>query len=116
MLSDKKCYDMDYEDIKNLLRRTTSEKVLHDKAFNVAKKSKYGGYQCELTTIVYKLIDKMSATHKETGINSNAVSNNQQLAKELHKIVIKKLKKCMIYSSFKDKMLGRKSYRFVTNN
>ena len=29
---------MDYEDIKNLLRRTTSEKVLHDKAFNVAKK------------------------------------------------------------------------------
>ena len=44
--ADKTCYqhDMDYGDIKNLPRRTASERVLHNKAFNVAKKSKYRGY------------------------------------------------------------------------
>ena len=40
--------------------------------------------------MVYKLFDKMSATHKGTGINSDAVSNNQQLAKEMHKPIIRK--------------------------
>ena len=40
--------------------------------------------------MVYKLFDKMFATHKGTGINSDVVSNNQQLAKELHKPIIRK--------------------------
>ena len=36
---------MAYGDFKNLPRRTTSDKVLHDKIFNVAKYPKYVGYQ-----------------------------------------------------------------------
>ena len=33
---DKACFqhDMAYDDFKNVPRRTTSDKVLHDKAFN----------------------------------------------------------------------------------
>ena len=35
--------DMAYGDFKDLLRRTTSDKVLHDKAFNIKKNSNYDG-------------------------------------------------------------------------
>ena len=38
----------------NLPRRTASDKVLHDKAFNIAKNLKLDGYQHELISIVYK--------------------------------------------------------------
>ena len=30
---------------KDLLKRTVSDKVLHDKAFNIARKTKFDGYQ-----------------------------------------------------------------------
>ena len=44
---DKACFqhDMAYQDFKDLARRTASDKVLRDKAFNIAKNSKYDGYQ-----------------------------------------------------------------------
>ena len=36
---DKACFqhDMAYEDFKNLTRRTAFDKILHNKAFNIAK-------------------------------------------------------------------------------
>ena len=42
----KACFqhDMPYGDFKDLARRTASDKVLRDKAFNIAKHSKYYGY------------------------------------------------------------------------
>ena len=44
---DKACieHDMAYGDFKNLARRTASDKILHDKAFNVTKNPKYDRYQ-----------------------------------------------------------------------
>ena len=39
---------MAYGDFKNLNKRTAADKVLRDKAFNIAKIPKYDGYQCEL--------------------------------------------------------------------
>ena len=36
---------MAYRDFKNLKGRTASDKVLRDKAFNIAKNPKYNGYQ-----------------------------------------------------------------------
>ena len=36
---------MSYGDFKDLLRRTASDKVLRDQAFNIAKNAKYGAYQ-----------------------------------------------------------------------
>ena len=44
---DKACFqhDMAYGDFKDLARRTASDKILRDKAFNIAKNPKYDGYQ-----------------------------------------------------------------------
>ena len=57
---DKACFrhDMAYVDFKDLNRRTIADKVLHDKAFNIAKNTKYDGYQRGLASIAYKFFDK----------------------------------------------------------
>ena len=49
---------MAYGDFKDIARRTASDKVLRDKAFNIAKNSKYNGYQRGLASMVYKFFDK----------------------------------------------------------
>ena len=38
-------HDMAYGDFKDLTRRIASDKILSDKAFNVAKNPEYDGYQ-----------------------------------------------------------------------
>ena len=60
---DKACFqhDMTYGDFKDLTRRTVTDKVLHDKAFNIAKNPKYDGYQCGLASMVYKFFDKKTS-------------------------------------------------------
>ena len=42
---DKTCFqhDMAYGDFKDLTRRTASDNILHDKAFNIAENPKYDG-------------------------------------------------------------------------
>ena len=52
---------MDFGDFKDLPRRTASDKVLYDKAFNIAKVPKYDGYQRGLASMVYKFCDKILA-------------------------------------------------------
>ena len=42
---------MAYGEFKDLTRRTASDKILHHKAFNIAKNRKYDGYQCGLASI-----------------------------------------------------------------
>ena len=51
----KACFqhDIAYGDFKDLPRRAVSDKVLRNKAFNVAKNPKYGGYQRGLASMVY---------------------------------------------------------------
>ena len=60
---DKPCFqhDMAYGDFKDLKKRTGSDKILTDKAFNIAKNPKYDGYQRGLGSTVYKCFDKKSA-------------------------------------------------------
>ena len=53
---------MAYGDFKDLPRRTASDKVLHDKAFDIAKNPKYDGYQRGLTSMVYKCFDKKATS------------------------------------------------------
>ena len=86
---DKACFqhDMAYGDFKDLARRTASDKVLRDKAFNIAKNPKYDGYQRGLASMVYKFFDKKS---KGSGVVNNEIKQNLQLAKELHKPIIRK--------------------------
>ena len=49
---------MAYGDFKDLTRRTASDKVLRDKALNIAKNPKYDGCQRGLASMVYKFFDK----------------------------------------------------------
>ena len=48
-------------------RRTQSDKVLKDKAFEIANNPKYDGYQRGLGSMVYNFFDKKS---KGTGIKN----------------------------------------------
>ena len=61
---DKPCiaHDAAYSDSKNLTKRTVADKILRDKAFNIAKDTKYDGYQRVLASMVYKFFDKKSAS------------------------------------------------------
>ena len=52
---------MAYGDFQDLARRTASDKILTDKAFNIAQNHKYDGYQSGLASIVYKFFDKKSS-------------------------------------------------------
>ena len=89
---------MAYGDFKDVARRTASDKVIRDNAFNVAKNPKYDEYQRGLASMVYSFFDK-----KSTGSGVNISSEfNKQLAKELHKTIIRKFKKRKVYSGFKD--------------
>ena len=90
-------HDAAYSDSKELTKRTAADKVLIDKAFNIAKDPKYDRYQRGLASMVYNFFDKKS---KGSGIKS--VSQNQQLAEELHKPIIRKFKKRKVHSAFKD--------------
>ena len=62
---DKACFqqNMAYGEFKDLARRTTSDKSLRDKAFNIAKNTKYDGYQRRFASMVYKyfLIKRLEA-------------------------------------------------------
>ena len=102
--------DAEYSDSKDLTKQTVADKILRNKAFNVAKNSKYDGYQRRLASMVYKVLDKKSASLADkstegSGVNSKPALQNQQLAQELHKPIIKKLRK-KVQVAFKDNICG----------
>ena len=107
--------DGEFED---LTRRRVSDKILQNKAFNIANNPKYDEYYRGLASIVYKFFDKKSASlaRSETlatrdkctsgsGIKNENMSD-KELAKKLHKLSIRKFKKGKVYSSFIDNIWG----------
>ena len=94
---DKACFahDAAYSDSKDLTKRTVADKVLRDKAFNIAKDPKYDGFQRGLASMVYEFFDNKYASladrsTKGKGVNIISTPQNQQLAEELPKPIIKK--------------------------
>ena len=49
---------MTYGDFKDLTRRTTPDKILRDKVFNIAKNLKYDEHQHGLASMVNNVFDK----------------------------------------------------------
>ena len=100
----KACYqhDIAYGDFKDLSRSTIADKVLHDKAFYVAKIPKCDGYQRGLASMVYKFFDKKTSG----GTFKNDVISNKESAEELHKPIMRKFKKTKVHSSFIDNICG----------
>ena len=103
---DKACFQHDsaYADHKDLINRTEADKVLRDKAYDIASNLEYDGYQRGLASMVYKFFDKKSLGSgfaRDTTKSSSLI-----LADELHKPVIKKFNKRKVYSQFKDNIWG----------
>ena len=113
---DKACFahDAACSNSKNLTKRTIADKILRDKAFNIAKDAKYDGYQRGLASMGYKFFDSKVALpdKKCEGSGAKHVNNtklalqNHQLAEELHKPIIKKFKKRKVHAAFKDNIWG----------
>ena len=100
---DKACFTHDaaYSDSKDLTKRTDADKILKNKAFDIAKDPKYDGYQRGLASMVYNFFDK-----KSEGSCVKLIPENEQLANELHKLIIRKFEKRRVYSTFKDNIWG----------
>ena len=97
---DKACFQHDsaYADHKDLINRTEADKVLRDKAYDIASNPEYDGYQRGLASMVYKFFDK-----KSTGSGFKKLKNSSSiLADERHKPIIRKFNKRKVYSQFKD--------------
>ena len=93
---DKACFahDAAYSDSKDLTKRTAADKILRNRAFNFAKDPKYDGYhQRGLASMVYKFFDKKSKESGVKHVNTKLTPQNQQLAEEFHKPVIRKFEK-----------------------
>ena len=104
---DKACFQHDsaYADHKDLINRTEADKVLRDKAYDIASNAEYDGYQRGLASMAYKFFDK-----KSTGSGFKKLKNRERnssiLADERHKPIIRKFNKRKVYSQFKDNIWG----------
>ena len=92
---DKSCFSHNaaYSDSKGLVKKTFSDKILKNIAWEVARNHNYNGYQRVLASIVYTFFDK------KTGSGMNI---NEPQAEELHTSMIKKFKRRKVYARFKD--------------
>ena len=107
---DKACFvnDAAYSDSKDLTKRSVADKILKNKAFDIAKYPKYDGYQRGLASMVYNFFDSKVASPDKKSVGSGAklIPQNEQLADELHKPIIRKFKKRKVYSAFKYNIWG----------
>ena len=92
--SDKVCFahDVAYSDSKDLTKTTVADKILKNKGFDIAKDPKYDGYQRGLASMVYTFFDK-----KSKGSGAKLIPENEQVANELHKPIIRKFEKRKVY-------------------
>ena len=91
----KTCFNHDaaYSDSKDLTKRTATGKIFRDKAYEIGNNPKQNGYERRL---VYKFFDK-----KSKGGDIKSAPQNEQLARELYKPIIKKKlkeEKCIQHS------------------
>ena len=98
---DKACFahDAAYSNSKDLIKRTVADKILKNRAFNIAKDPKDDGYQRGLASMVYKFFDKKSVGSGVVKIN--LTPQTQQLAEELHKSIIRKFEKRKVHTALK---------------
>ena len=108
----KACFqhDMAYGDFKDLTKRTASDKILPNKAIDIAKNLKYDGYQKGLASMDYKFFDKKTSATRANKFASRSMKNgnisHKELAEELHKPIIRIFKKRKVHSPFVDNICG----------
>ena len=97
---DKACFqhDLAYGDFKDLAKRTASDKVLRDKAFNIAKNTKhYGFFQWFINFLIRNLLHVVVI---EMNLNKITISWRTK------QINYQKIWKRKVDSSFKDNIWG----------
>ena len=104
---DKACFqhhsaDADHKDLTN---KTEADKVLRDKAYDIASNPEYDGYQRGLASMVF-FYKKSTAEPSAKHVIGSGIVSSSILADELHKPVIKKFNKRKVYSQFKDNIWG----------
>ena len=67
--------------------------ILIERAYGIAKNHNYDGYQRKLKSMVYNFFDEKPGS---------GISVNEQVAKEVHKPVTKKIKRGKFYARFKN--------------
>ena len=105
---DKACFahDAAYSDSKDLTKRFVADKILKNRAFNIAKDPKCDGYQRGLASMIYKFFNKKSKGTGAKQVNIKLTPQNQQLAEECHKPIIRKFEKRKVHAAFKDNIWG----------
>ena len=114
---DKACFQHDsaYADHKDLINRTEADKVLKDKAYDIASNPEYDGYQRGLVSMVYKFFDKKSTAEPSSlermgsgfkKLKNTTKPSSSKLADELHKPIIRRFNKRKVYLQFKDNIWG----------
>ena len=100
---DKACFahDAAYSESKNLAKRTISDKIFKNRAYEIARNRGYDGYQRALASMVFKFFDQITGSGAIAKSKAWA-SVNEQLAEEIHKPVTKKFKRRKIYVRFND--------------
>ena len=98
---------MAYADFKDLVKRTASDTVLRDKAFNIAKNPKYDGYQkVLLLSMVDKFFDKKKKKTLQVVVLKMKLNRmNNSLKNYINQLKIFKIRK--VYSSFIDNIMIR---------
>ena len=101
---DKACYQHDsaYADHEDLINRTEADKLLRDKAYNIASNQEYDSYQRGLASMVHKFFDKKSTGSGFKKLKNTTKPSSSILADELHKPIVRKFNKRKVYSQFKD--------------
>ena len=93
---------MAYGDFKDLNVETVADKVLCDKAFNIAKYAKYDGYQGGLASMVYKFLDGKTSG---MGIKNENIFN-KEVAGDSDKRITRNFNKSKVHSIFIDNIWG----------
>ena len=99
---DKACFahDAAYSDSKDLTKRTVADKILKNRAFNIAKDPKNDGCQRGLASMVYKFFDSKVSGSGAKHVHTKITPQNQQLAEELHKPIIRKFENRKVHAAF----------------
>ena len=80
---------MVYGDFKHLNRRAFADKVLCNKAFNIAKDPKHDGYQRALASMVYKFFDKKTPGKGIKNENTSKKKLAQPIIRKLNRLYLK---------------------------
>ena len=96
---------MAYGDFKVSNGTIAANKVLCDRAFNTAKYLKFDGYKRWRASMIYNFCDEKSLCG---AIKKGIMQNKEllELAKKLHKTIIRQFQKGIVHSSFIDNIWG----------